>query len=227
MNKKLLIILLTLVYILVLALGYFLYKNLSARISSDPEPTAAGTLTTDPPQPSAAPSALPEETPQQGAEEEPPVPEKPEALPEGNTPSEPGNAPNFTVYDEQGSPVSLSDFLGRPVVINFWATWCPPCRAELPGFNAAAAEYTDIVFMMVDLTDGVQETQDVVRSFMEENGYTFPVYFDTEYSGVEAYEIYSIPLTVFIDANGDLVDSHIGSMSEDVLRGYLDQLLSN
>ena len=135
-------------------------------------------------------------------------------------------APDFTVRDENGENVSLSDQRGKPVAINFWASWCPPCKSELPAFDQAAKDYPDITFMMVDLTDGSRETQTIARAFLLDNGYTFPVYYDLDLDAVYSYQIYSIPLTVFVDAEGVLVNSHIGAMSEETLRQYLDQLLT-
>lgn len=133
-------------------------------------------------------------------------------------------AASFTVYDDNGNEVELSDRLGKPVVVNFWASWCPPCRSELPYFDKLYQELGDEVnFMMVNLTDET-ETVDTCREFIAENGYTFPVYYDADGNAAYAYSIRSIPLTVFIDADGNLVDEHLGAMDEATLRAYLEQL---
>ena len=127
-------------------------------------------------------------------------------------------APDFAVLDKDGNTVKLSDFRGKPVVINFWATWCPPCKQELPDFNKAAETYKDdVVFLMVNLTDGQRDTVNVVKAFVADNGYTFPVYFDTSYSAANAYSISSIPATYFINAKGEVVSYKVGMMTADEL----------
>jgi len=135
-------------------------------------------------------------------------------------------ATDFTVIDTNGKKVSLSDYIGKPVVVNFWATWCGPCKMELPAFDKLCKEYDgQVSFMMVNLTDGYQETVDGVKQFVSENEYTFPVFFDTEYSASNSYQIYSIPETIFVDKEGNLVKSQIGAMSEEVLRKYIEELI--
>lgn len=135
-------------------------------------------------------------------------------------------APDFTVIDLSGEEVSLSDYFGKPTVINFWATWCYPCKSELPHFDSLYSEYGDeINFLMVNLTDGRRDTVESVKEFVEENGFAFPVYFDTGLEAANAYGAYSIPLTVFIDENGNAVDAYLGAMNESTLRSYVESLL--
>ena len=127
-------------------------------------------------------------------------------------------APDFTVYDADGNEVKLSDFKGKPVIVNFWASWCPPCKAELPYFEAAYQQYGDkIEFLMVDLADGGTETQESGARYIAESGYTFPVYFDLSGSASNAYQLYSIPQTVAVDANGNITFSQIGSLPENTV----------
>lgn len=162
---------------------------------------------------------------------EPPATEQPEtAAPETDPPvmydPDKNTAPDFTVLDANGKKTRLSDNFGKPIVINFWATWCPPCKRELPDFDKLCTEYGDkVVFMMVNLTDGRRDTVDGTKKFISKNGYTFPVYFDTEYNGADAYNVSSIPQTTFIDANGNVYTTRIGAMNESVLRSYINALL--
>lgn len=151
--------------------------------------------------------------------------------PEENEPQTPAEdiimAPDFTVYDAEGNAVKLSDFSGKPVVINFWATWCGYCVREMPAFEKIAAEYSDeVVFMMINVTDGQQETKEEALAFIEEKGYTFPVYYDTDLSATMAYGAYSLPATGFITGSGVFAGGQMGAMSEEPLLNYVEQLLA-
>lgn len=121
-----------------------------------------------------------------------------------------GTAPDFTVLDAQGNEVKLSDFRGRPVVINFWATWCGYCVHEMPDFDKAYREYPDVVFLMINATDGVHETVASAKQFIQEKGYDFDVYFDTDQQAVTFYQISGYPTTFFIDANGNILSKKVG-----------------
>ena len=135
-------------------------------------------------------------------------------------------APDFTVYDQDENPVKLSDFAGTPVVLNFWASWCGPCRMEMPEFEDAYQEYGDqVAFMMVNLTDGANETVETASALIQEHGYTFPVYFDITQAATILYGIRSIPTTFFIDGEGIVVGYATGSLDRETLQAGMDRIL--
>ena len=135
-------------------------------------------------------------------------------------------APDFTVYDREGNAVNFSDFAGKPVVINFWATWCGYCVKEMPSFEKAYQEYGDeVVFMMINVTDGYKENKEDAVKFIEEKGYSFPVYYDEDLSAVMAYGTSSLPATAFINAEGEVVYGRFGIMSEEKLYNYIGKIL--
>lgn len=134
-------------------------------------------------------------------------------------------APDFNVLNSEGKMVLLSDFRGKPVVINFWASWCPPCQEEMPDFERVYRELGDDVhFLMIDLVDGQRETQAKGEAFIADNGFTFPVYFDTTREAAYTYEIRSIPTTFFVDSEGHLIAGSQGMIDEATLRKGIDML---
>ena len=192
MNKKTLLIV-CVVLVLVIAGASVMYNSLGDQMQ-------AGGLATQP--------AAPAETtvPVEGA------------APVETTEATDYSAPDFTVYDGDGNSVKLSEFEGKPVVLNFWASWCGPCKSEMPDFEEAYQKYGEKVhFLMVNCTGG-RETLDSAKAFIEENSYTFPVYFDTTYEAASTYGASSIPMTFFIDANGDLVTYGMGALSAELLQ---------
>ncbi|MFQ5341691.1 MAG: redoxin domain-containing protein [Anaerolineae bacterium] len=133
-------------------------------------------------------------------------------------------APGFTLRTPDDDTISLSDFAGQPVLINFWATWCPPCRYEMPFLQAAYDKYKDQSFVV--LAVDIQETAEVVKPFLQELGLTFPVAMDRSGAVSSAYRIQAIPTSIFVDRQGVVVDIHRGALTPEVLQGYLDKLIT-
>lgn len=133
-------------------------------------------------------------------------------------------APDAAFYDLDGNKVQLSDFYGKkPIIMNFWASWCAPCRSEMPTFEEAFKEYGDEVqFLMINLTDGETETVDIANNYVKSQNFTFPVYFDSDIDCVKTYEITSIPVTYFIDETGHLLAYAKGSLSAETLTQGID-----
>ena len=133
-------------------------------------------------------------------------------------------APDFTVYDRHGQPVTLSQFVGKPIVLNFWASWCGPCKMEMPDFQAQyEALEGNVQFLMVNMTTG-RETMDTALDFLEESGYTFPVYFDTQADAAQTYGAYSLPTTYFINAQGHAIAQATGALDAATLQKGIDMI---
>lgn len=135
-------------------------------------------------------------------------------------------ATEFVVFKEDGSKVKLSDVRGKkPIIINFWATWCEYCKKEMPDFEEAYVNEKDnIEFMMINFTDNQQETLETAKTYIEENGFSFPVYYDMILDAVYKYEAFSLPLTIFIDKDGYIYRVNKGLITKDKLNSYIEEL---
>lgn len=212
MTQKRSLLVIILAFVLLIGGAYFLYERLGDTVGG-------GTLVTE-----QTPAS---EEPEGSSEGETTAGEgTPSKAPDGGEESGPEPAPGFTVVDGEGNKVALSDFIGKPVVLNFWASWCGPCKSEMPDFDDAFAQYgEEVQFLMVNCTGG-RETVKTAQKFIQDNGYTFPVYFDTESSASRAYGVSSIPATYFIDAQGRGVAYGIGPLDGDSLRRGIGMILS-
>ena len=199
MNKKTLLIL-CLVLALVLVGAGALYNSLAGSVQ-------LGGLATTPPE-TQAPTEIPGEE---------------SAEPTDTHPTDPpaSIAPDFTMLDMEGNEVTLASFFGKPIVLNFWASWCGPCKMEMPEIQKFYDKYgQEIHFLLVSVDDSL----DAAKSFISDSGYTFPVYFDTTSVGAYTYGASSIPLTFFIDAEGNLTAYYMGAMSESILQQGVDMI---
>ena len=132
-------------------------------------------------------------------------------------------APDFELRALDQNRVKLSDFRGRVVFLNFWATWCGPCERELPAFEAFMADQTADGPLVVGVNLG--ETYDAVKPYLDERGIDgFPILLDVDYVAGDLYGIGPIPVTYVIDAEGRIRFSKFGEMTADDMQGYLDAL---
>ena len=202
MKKKTLLITL-LVLLAVLGVAAALYPKLSAGMQTQQ-------LATTPTAPATEPTAdtAPETVPTEETEA---------------TEPEPVAAPDFTVQDWDGNEVKFSDYVGKPIVLNFWAHWCGPCQMEMPEFNAAYERLGgEVTFLMVHEGAAVDDGKEKVP----EGGYTFPVVFDVDSSAGNLYGITAFPTTFFIDKEGNLQAYYMGAMDADLLQQGLDLIYS-
>ncbi|HEY8425708.1 MAG TPA: TlpA disulfide reductase family protein [Limnochordales bacterium] len=129
-------------------------------------------------------------------------------------------APDFTLTDLEGRPVRLSDLRGKAVLINFWATWCPPCREEMPQIEAFYTAHRDQV-EVVGISVG--ESPEQVRAFLAEHPYSWRFLPDPTMSVTDRYRVFAIPTSYFIDAQGVVRGSFMGAMTADQIRAYARQ----
>ena len=132
---------------------------------------------------------------------------------------------DFTVFDQSGNQVKLSSMKGKPTVLSFWATWCPPCMKETGEVQALYDKLGgDVNIMMVNVTDGSRETQEGVTTWYEENQIGYPIYFDTTLEAASMFQVQVLPSTFVFDSQGNLVEAFQGSLNAEDMEQRLAQL---
>ena len=115
---------------------------------------------------------------------------------------------------------------GKPVVVNFFASWCGPCKMEMPYFDECYAKYGDrVTFMMVNLCAFGNDTKENGKQMVESGGWTFPVYFDTDGEAATTYAIRAMPTTIFVSAEGELKGRHTGMMDRETLEKTIQAMI--
>lgn len=141
--------------------------------------------------------------------------------PEANTTATPAVAPDFTLPTPAGKMISLSDYSGKPVLINFWATWCVPCRSEMPTIERIYEE-RDGAFVVLGVN--FEETQAAIQPFVKELGLTFPILMDSDDLVSWQYGVIGLPTSVFVTPGGMIYRQYIGPMDEAYIEETLDEM---
>lgn len=136
------------------------------------------------------------------------------------------SAPDFTLTTLDGEELTLSDLRGKVVVLNFWASWCLPCRAEMPAMLQVYKDYRDLGLVIVAVNATDQDSQESALQFAEEHELDFPIPLDMDGSVSRKYALRGLPTTYFIDADGIIQKVVVGGpMSEALLRSQVETLL--
>lgn len=136
-------------------------------------------------------------------------------------PFEGNRAPRFELMDRQGQMVHSAEFAGKPLFINFWATWCEPCRYEMPEIQAVYDEWGG-AFEVIAVSD---EPLPTIERYIDSYGYTFPVYVDADRSMHQDYLIRAMPTSVFVDARGIIRAVHLGQLTREQIEAYLARIV--
>ncbi|MDR0875957.1 MAG: TlpA family protein disulfide reductase [Clostridiales Family XIII bacterium] len=232
MKKKIGIVIGIIIFVIVLLALYYIYNNVIDHDSLSGTAPAGGT---DSQETAPSGSAGSGEAGQASGDSDGDVPGGSEGVPdaavipgddpgstapnaEADAAKELPEAPDFKILDADGNAVSFNDLKGKPIVLNFWASWCPPCIEELPIFDTLSQELEgEVTFVMVDLVSE-RETIESGKAYIAENKLGFPVYFDVDRDGAATYGITSIPTTYFINADGFIETGVVGGIDRDTLK---------
>lgn len=201
MNNKIKFAAAVLVFVVLIGGSMFAYNTLKEGQEPGLFPGQTETKPVNPAEAGTGDNAAPTEETTEGETEAPPM------------------ALNITMQNSLGEEVKFDDLLdGRPIVLNFWATWCQYCTKEMPDFEEVYQEMgTEVQFIMLNMTDGKRETVDIAQEYIEEQGFTFPVYYDVAQEAAYGYGIYSLPITLFISGDGELITMSQGLTSKETL----------
>ena len=144
-----------------------------------------------------------------------------------NVPKEGFTAPNFVLRSSSDEVYSLSDFRGKAVVVNFWASWCPPCKEEIPAMQNVFNQYQDDGFVLLAVNATNQDSISNSEAFVKSNGITFPILYDKDGSVGNLYQVQAMPTTFIIDKSGIIKEIIIGGpMPEALLQIRVEKILS-
>ncbi len=175
--------------------------------------TVVGCGSTSTPEPTPVP---PTATPVVTEEVAPSTPEQatnPNAVP----------APDFTLQTLDGESVSLSDYRGKLVMINFWASWCPPCNSEMPDLQRYYEQHQDEDFIILGVN--YQDTPDKVQAFIEKYGVTFPILLDSDGRVANLFGVQGLPTSFFVDKEGNVLGYQPGPVTKEMLEDGITPLL--
>lgn len=136
---------------------------------------------------------------------------------EGEVSSQFSNLSELKLMDYEGYEINFTKFAGKPIVLNFWTSWCGYCKQEMPDFEKAAKAYPDVQFVMVNATCDKRETEVAARDYIESTNYDLDFYFDVNKEAVVEYNIRSYPTTYFLDSEGFIISYSPGSLDYDDL----------
>ena len=135
--------------------------------------------------------------------------------------------PDFRFTDSDGNTVHFDDFKGKPIVMNFWGTWCPYCVQEMPDFNKLAGEYGDkVIFLFLDVPNSADETVEKVEQFLSDNNLTnITSHYDSFAEGCYMFGLSSFPTTIYVDKDGYLYDAAIGKTNYDAVKEIIETMI--